>query len=162
MLVAKKDSTSYLDNNQNPEKPKRMKKKNKYNRKNRVGIKLKVFIYAIVMLIFCLSILLRYAQITGIRYEISEIDTNISKLERKKQNLIVKLDEIKESDWIEKEAKEKLEMVYPTENQVVYLDINNNSSEVAKAEDNGKPRDNDDFIFLKSFKGWLDKIMNIF
>src|SRR5690554_12334 len=78
---------------------------------------------AMVGLILALFILYRYANITKIRLEITELEKQKIELEKEKENLVGELEAIKSSSKIEEDAIIKLGMDYPTEDQVVYVDI---------------------------------------
>lgn len=153
MLVAKKEMYSYVDEKQH--KPLR---KNKKNTKSNAAIKVKLFASALMLLCVCLSVLLRYAYITQIKFDVSQLDREITNLQSEKQDLLLELDKIKESGMIEFEAQSKLGMVYPSDEQVVYVSLNN----IDEKNVNEDSVEEKSFIFLKSFNSFLDKISNMF
>ncbi|MGF7058804.1 hypothetical protein [Brassicibacter mesophilus] len=153
MLVAKKEMYSYVDEKQH--KPLR---KNKKNTKSNTAIKVKLFASALMLLCVCLSVLLRYAYITQIKFDVSQLDREITNLQSEKQDLLLELDKIKESGMIEFEAQSKLGMVYPSDEQVVYVSLNN----IDEKNVNEDSVEEKSFIFLKSFNSFLDKISDMF
>jgi cell division protein FtsL len=153
LLVAKKEMYSYVDEKQH--KPLR---KNKKNTKSNAAIKVKLFASALMLLCVCLSVLLRYAYITQIKFDVSQLDREITNLQSEKQDLLLELDKIKESGMIEFEAQSKLGMVYPSDEQVVYVSLNN----IDEKNVNEDSVEEKSFIFLKSFNSFLDKISNMF
>jgi len=144
---------SYVDEKQY--KPLRKKKK---KTKNNAAIKMKLFASALLLLCVCLFVLLRYAYITQIKFDVSQLDKEITKLHSEKQDLLIELDKIKESGLIEFEAQSKLGMVYPSEEQIVYVSLNNNDPRyISEDIDEEKP-----FVLLKSLNNFLIKIYNMF
>lgn len=162
MLVAKKQETYYSREQYKRKlrsdlKQKRQSKKNK----NRVSIKVKVLSSAIILLVICLSLLLRYTYIAQFRMEISQLDEQIASLNKEKKNLEIELDAIKQSEWIEIEAREKLGMDYPKSNQTVFVTVDEGmfQQKVGKIEEQ---EDGKNYVFLKSFKGFFNKVYEIF
>ena len=82
-----------------------------------------------VILGISLLILSRYANITTIRQELTELEREKVELEKVRMNLIADLEGIKSSAKIEEDAITKLGMNYPTEDQVVYISVNYNTIE---------------------------------
>lgn len=137
MLVAKKDLDYYPDQMEIEEnKPKKRNKKNNRRKKNsKVTSKLIVIGIAVVGLFLSLFILYRYVNLTKIQSDIIELEQQRIKLTKEKDALIAELEAIKSSSKIEEDAKVKLGMGKPTEEQIVYIDIeesilNNNSEPV--------------------------------
>lgn len=154
MLVAKREVFSY-----NEENYLRETKKNKHIRKNNFSLKLKAFGIALLTLFVCLGVLIRYAQMTQIKMEVSKLDKEISELSKHKIDISLELEKIKESGWIEGEAEKRLGMVYPTNEQIVYVSVNvndnidNNAIEENKTEKLG---------ILKLFSSAVSKLSNKF
>ena len=122
MLVAKKEEYYYGDYEIN-QKKKAVNQKKKNMKKNMKN-KLNLVVSAFIILVVCLSVLVGYAHITEMRLEITKLDNQKVELEKEKQELLAKLDSLKNSDKIEEDARLKLGMVYPTEDQIVYVDVN--------------------------------------
>lgn len=157
MLVAKREVYSYIEDNNviADEKVKQIKKSNS-------SFKVKIFGLALLALIICLGVLFRYAQITQIKMEVSKLDKEIIELKKHKVDISLELERIKESGWIEKEAESRLGMVYPTDEQIVYIAVNDNDiysiTSNSAEEINGK----EGLDFLKLFSNLVGKISNKF
>ncbi|MTI70750.1 MAG: hypothetical protein FH751_10930 [Firmicutes bacterium] len=149
MLVAKKEIKTYRDYDSDKvnRKPKRKTKKPKY--------KLKIFFCATIGLGICIGILLRYAYITEIKYSLLESENQIVELKEKKQKLSLRLEEVKESKNIEKRAMNELGMVYPDDDQIVYVNVTKINNEDIYTSNNKN-------FFLKFFRNTFAKIINIF
>lgn len=121
MIVAKKELEYYNENSKYPKPKKRTE--NKKNKKSNVKIKVKVFTLAAITFSICLIVLLRYAYISQLKYDIVNFKGNIEELNKEKQKLALELEAIKESGLIERKAINELNMVYPKDEQVVYIEI---------------------------------------
>lgn len=89
-------------------------------------------IIPIIILSISLLILSRYANITAIRQEITAMEREKVELEKIKMNLVADLEGIKSSARIEEDAINKLGMNYPTEEQIVYVTVGDNTIETTK------------------------------
>lgn len=156
MLVAKREVYSYMEEeNIISPKPKEVKK----NKKSNALVKMKAFGLALFTLIVCLGVLFGYAQITQIKMEVTKLDKEITELKKHKTDISLELEKIKESGWIEQEAEAKLGMSYPTDEQIVYISVEDNSVQNDKNEEqNGKDR----IAFLSLFNYLTSKISNKF
>ena len=141
MLVAKKEFEVYpqYEEHEIPRKKnsKDIKENNKKNSKKQLIIKIKLFTFAIVSLLFSLTILFRYTQITQLESDIRKLDQSIVRLNKEKQELEINLEKIYEVKWIEKEAIEKLGMVYPSNKQIIYLSV---ESEIEEKMNDGQKK----------------------
>lgn len=156
MLVAKKEYKDYSYNEQLDENIKR--KKVIVKRKSNTKIKLKIFSFTLILLLFGISILGRYAYIAQNSTDISRYEKEIQKLVKEKETLEVELYKIAQSQWIESEAREKLNMDFPRSDQRVYINV---SSKIAK--DDIEIDDNSNKLaFLNPFKGVIDKVIKVF
>ena len=81
-------------------------------------------------MLMCVALLLSYAQVTSLKYKITEQKTEISKVTEEIQRYDIDLDKIRESGWIEKYALQKLNMKYPVEDQIIYLKVNKDLDEL--------------------------------
>ena len=140
-----------------------VKKSNRNNRKNNkkrkpnASFKSKIIFWATIALAVCIAILFRYAQISNIQYDMVKYQHQIIDLKNEKQQLKLELEGIMESGYIEKQAKEKLGMQYPTDEQIVVVNISDeelNDTEVAEKETK-------DAFFLSAFKNSFNKIINL-
>lgn len=156
MLVAKKERSHYTsyDNFASEKKNRDIARKRK-NRK-KVGLKLKIFGISIAIMLLCLSIVLRYAYITQYKYDITSLENEIIELNKAKQQLMVELEKIKDSEWIEREAIEELGLTYPTSEQTVFVsigdEIENEDISIAKINEEHP-------VFLKAFHNVFDRII---
>lgn len=134
-------------------------KKVKPIRKNNFSLKLKAFGIALLTLFICLGILIRYAQMTQIKMEVSKLDKEISELSKHKIDISLELERIKESGWIEREAETRLGMMYPTNNQIVYVSVDDNYIDKDNIIEEEEPGN---LAFLKLFSNVVGKISNKF
>lgn len=89
----------------------------------RPGIRTKIRYMAIIALVFILglSVLIRYAWIVELNYQINKEKKQLNELVRQTETLKVKLAELKSYDRIEQIATTRLGLVRPEKNQMVYL-----------------------------------------
>ncbi|MFB0972669.1 MAG: hypothetical protein QMB54_06770 [Neofamilia sp.] len=80
-------------------------------------------LYTSFLLISTIFMLSNYAKITSLNFEIRRIDAIITEAEKTELNLHAKVEEIKSKRDIVDEAKTKLGMVFPENNQVVYFTL---------------------------------------
>lgn len=123
MLVAKKEVYSYVED-RNVATTKEFKQSK--NRKSNSLLKVKVFGLALLTLVICLGVLFGYAQMTQIKMEVSKLDKEIAELKKHKVDISLELERIKESGWIEKEAEDRLGMIYPSDDQILYISVMDN------------------------------------
>jgi len=119
LVVAKKEFQVYDLEEKSLQKPKR----NKKPKKNNTKIKLKLFLYATVILTISILVLLRFAHISKLQYDLSSTESEVESLMKEKQNISIELGKVKDSRWIEVVALNSLGMSYPNESQKVYVDI---------------------------------------
>jgi cell division protein FtsL len=130
LLVAKKEfeyqELEYYNDNLYESRNKRVKKPAKATQKNKnykVLYKMLFLGISVVGLALSLFILFRYANITKMKLEITEMQQHKLQLEKEKEDLMAELEAIKSLTRIEEEALVKLGMDYPTEDQVVYVSV---------------------------------------
>lgn len=155
MLVAKKEVYSYVED-RSVVTTKEVKQSK--NRKTNSLLKVKVFGLALLTLVICLGVLFGYAQMTQIKMEVSKLDKEIVELRKHKVDISLELERIKESGWIEKEAEDRLGMMYPADEQIVYIsvidkDLDSNLEEVTIEEELG---------FVKLFSNMISKLSDKF
>lgn len=80
-----------------------------------------IFTVAIVTIVF-VAILILYSQIAGLDREILKQKAEIDELNKTKITLVGEIKTVKSSEQIAEEAMYKLGMVYPSEDQIVYID----------------------------------------
>lgn len=115
MLIAKKRKKASKSNNSN--------KANKQPRKNKANIKLSILLYSAVIVFMCIYLLSRYAKTTKLQMEVIEKEQKIAELTEEKSKLDLELEEIKDSGWIEEQAKVRMNMRKANKDQIIYLDI---------------------------------------
>lgn len=108
-----------LKNDQN----KKNNKKNKKNSKLNAGVKILCLFSGLLILGISLFILIRYANITKMRMELTQIERQIVELEKTKLDLVAELEGIKSSQDIIDQAIHKLGMNYPKEDQIAYVSV---------------------------------------
>ena len=151
MLVAKKELDYYPEEiDIQRKKPKKVHKK-----KSNASSKLLAIGFAIIGLILSLFILYGYANITKIRLDVTGLEKQKIELEKEKEDLIAELEGIKSSSKIEEDAIVKLGMDYPTEDQIVYMDVN----DLALEE---KVNTKDEFMIVKQFKNMMNLVSGLF
>lgn len=81
-------------------------------------------VFFVVLLIgISIAILLSYAKVAQLKYDIVNQKVELSDLIRENQIYEIELDKIRESGWIEKYALQKLNMKYPEEGQIFYIKV---------------------------------------
>ncbi|WP_416197821.1 MAG: Cell division protein FtsL [Sporanaerobacter sp.] len=158
MLVAKTEENYYYNENirenvrnNNVSDRRRKNTSKKSNSKN----KLQFIASAIIALMICLLILYRYAHITQLRLEITQLESQKIELEKEKQDLLAELDRVKSSSKIEEDAKIKLGMDYPTDEQIVYISMDENVQDDKEvAEEN--------FFLVQYIKSMMDAVLKLF
>ncbi|NMB26742.1 MAG: hypothetical protein GX987_01655 [Tissierellia bacterium] len=156
MLVTKKELDYYYYPDQvdaEYERPKRTYKRKK--KKAKVSYKLFAIGLAIIGLILSLFILYRYANITKVRQEITELERQKIELEKEKEHLTTELESIKSSSKIEEEAIIKLGMDYPTEDQIIYINVKDMDIE---KEINTKK----EFVLVKQLRSIVNLVLGLF
>ncbi|CAK7072242.1 hypothetical protein ACF3M2_17140 [Tissierella carlieri] len=140
MLVAKELSYYPTEALEVKEKPRKKTRKiqEKKKKKNNSLAKLTIMSIPMVILGIALSILFRYANITAVRQEITNLERQKVELEKVKLDLVADLEGIKSSVKIAEDAVTKLGMNYPTEGQIVYVSINDNKVEHVEKNSIGK------------------------
>lgn len=123
MLVTKRELENYYQEEIDIIIEKEEKVRAKKRKKARSSSKLFAISLAVFGLILCLYILYGYANITNMRLEITELERQKLELQRDREDLIAQLETIKSSTAIEENARIKLGMDYPTEDQLVSLSI---------------------------------------
>ncbi len=129
--------------------------------------------HAKLNIVFCLVIisaamiflLLRYTEITEIRYRINKINNEISVMETEIQHLKAQLDQLTRSDIIEEKAVENLNMQYPKYEQMIFLSLENEfSTNFSEEEENSivdtNQREND-YGFFNEIKKSFQKLYSL-
>lgn len=125
MVVAKAEYNYYpeeLKKQSTRKQVKNVRKVKKVNKKMYISI-------AIILLVTSLYILYGYSKITSARMEITKLEREKVELEKVKNDLIGKLENIKSTTKISDEAIYNLGMIYPEEAQIVYVSVNETTNE---------------------------------
>ena len=94
-----------------------------YNRYKTKLLNNKPFIFTVtIVVIILISILILYSQIAGLDREILSQKNEIEELNKTKTTLVGEIKAVKSSSQIAEEAMYKLGMVYPSEDQIIYID----------------------------------------
>lgn len=153
MIVARSEETYYERERVAAENRRKQVINNKNNKKKSTRNKLKLFTSAIITLLLCMLVLFRYANITQNRLELSELKEKKIQLEKEKEDLNTELDRVKSSIKIEEDAKLKLGMDYPTEDQIVYVSVDDSIIEEDPKEES---------LMVKYFKNVANIVLKIF
>ncbi|OPJ56850.1 septum formation initiator family protein [Alkalithermobacter paradoxus] len=94
-------------------------KNSKKKRKSINPIKIGLFIIVGIVL----SLMCRYAIISTLKYEIHALNRELREIENKKRELHLNLERLSNSGYIEREAKKRLNMNYPDDEQIVYINV---------------------------------------
>ena len=86
----------------------------------------KIIVMAIVGVVFVCSMLIltRFTAITEARYSVDNLEKQLEGLEIEKVKLKIEVEKVLKSGWIEDEAKTRLQMDYPTAEQVICINVN--------------------------------------
>ena len=90
------------------------------------ALRKRAFVIFSIGMVFLASIIILngYANIAQMKVEISNLETEMGNLNKTKQSLTGRIEELKSTSKVTEEAKYKLGMVYPEESQVVYFTLN--------------------------------------
>lgn len=80
----------------------------------------------ITVLFLCIMLLIRFVSITEARHRVYSLQTELERIENKKEQLKIEVERVSKSKWIEEEAKNRLGMQYPLPEQVLYIHIHPN------------------------------------
>lgn len=129
MLVAKAELSYYpeeiLEVNNKPRK--NIKRVEKRKKNSNSLAKLMIMCIPLIILSISLSILVGYANLTSVRRDITKLEVQKAEMEKHKMDLIGELEGLKSSVKIAEDAVIKLGMDYPTEGQIVYVSVNENT-----------------------------------
>ena len=160
MLVAEKEYGHYEYGQYHVEERQKKNRLNNRNRRikakkrNKAANRLAIISLAMVCLFLALFILYRYANITKIRTEITELEKQRIQLEKDKEFLVAELEGIKSSSRIEEKAMIILGMDYPTEEQVVYVNLEEDLAEEQELKE--------ELSLFGQFKNIVNLVLNLF
>lgn len=132
MLVARSELSYYPEESYEIKKAKvksirdisKTTKKNvKSKRKDNSFLKLVYLLIPMILMVISIFVLVKYANITSVRSDITKMEREMIELERNRLDLVAELEGIKSSVRISEEAMYKLGMDYPSEDQIVYISV---------------------------------------
>ncbi len=153
LIVAERELEDYREYRFEDKEKINKKKRNKRHNKNKSRNKMKSLFFSFIIFLACLFILNRYTQITHLKLEVSDLEKEVTGLEREKEDLVAELDSLKNVARIEEDARTKLGMDYPTEEQIVYVDVNEDIFENDNAET--------EFNVVMYFKNILNMVLGV-
>ena len=95
----------------------------KKKKKNIVSEPIKNLMMITIVFILGLVIIFNYASITDKKMEISKVNEEIELLNKEKQEIIIILESLKNTNRIEENAKNYLGMNYPTRTQTEFIEV---------------------------------------
>jgi cell division protein FtsL len=153
LLVNKKEFDTYYQEEIETIIEREEKRRAKKKKKAKSSSKISAIIFATVGLALCIYILNGYSNITKMKLEIIELENQKYELERDREDLVAELEAIKNSVRIEENAKIKLGMDNPREEQLVYLSIEEfNENEEAESK----------ISLTEQFKNVLNLVLGVF
>jgi cell division protein FtsL len=87
--------------------------------------KFKNIVLAALLCTVAITVTCGYVRITRLNYEINNIENELSMLNGNNENLEVKVAKAGDLNAVERTAKSKLHMHKPTEEDIVYVNVNN-------------------------------------
>lgn len=118
MIAAEKRYHVYEGYQEEPQQ----KQKKKKNINLSLAEKAKVLFLLMVLGAMCISMIITSAYISQIKYSINETSKQIYTIENEIENIQVSIEQQSKSIAIEEKALKELGMVYPSGDQVVFLD----------------------------------------
>lgn len=110
--------------NNKVERLKKIKKSDKVFSASK-GLKRKLIFTLTVFILVLFSVTYMYVQISTLDKKISQQENQLEELKKTKISLDGEIEGIKNSTDIANEAKYKLGMVYPEDDQIIYIDVEN-------------------------------------
>lgn len=163
MVLAKKESAYSLEQIEE-QKPKIKKNRNKKLNKSYIAEKVILVIFLVTIFIFSVLLLTRFLSITEAKHRVNSLQNQIEGLEIEKEKLKVEVEKVSKSRWVEEEAKTKLNMDYPSQDQMVYVNIDPIKVTAINNELNIETTDNlkqENFnVFYSFFSNLVDYIRN--
>lgn len=107
------------------------KKKNNSNKRKRIKVnhdkiirnKLKIIRNIFCIFVVGVIIIGRYSKIYGLQREVNSINSTINKLNKENENLRVQLVKYSNIQYVEELSTNKLKMIKPDKNDLVYYDL---------------------------------------
>lgn len=159
MVLARKESAYIHEQVEEKQQPK--SHKSKKLKKNYKFEKIVIVITLATVFAFSILLLTRFMAITEVKHRVNSLQNQIEKLETEKEKLRVEVEKVSKSGWIENEAKTRLDMDYPSSDQMMYININPAkvtmlTSEINKAKDDSFDQQNEN----KNFSSFFSKLVS--
>lgn len=122
MVLARKESIYIHDQVDEKQQSKVSKRKNV--KKNYRFEKIIVTITLATVLVSSILLLTRFMAITEVKHRVNSLQSQIERLEMEREKLRVEVEKVSRSGWVESEATSRLDMVYPSQEQMIYVNIN--------------------------------------
>ncbi|SDK40285.1 cell division protein FtsL [Natronincola ferrireducens] len=119
MVVAKRKYDYLEPQEQQQQKPIQRQKPKKNYRFEKIMMGFGI----ITVLSISLVLLIRFATITEAKHRIHHLHNQLEQLETQKEHLRVEVERVSKSRWIEREAKDRLNMQYPLPEQIIYISV---------------------------------------
>lgn len=126
MVLAREESIyiqERIEERQQP-KPNHKNNKNKKPKKNYRFEKVIISLALTTVLASSILLLTRFMAITEAKHRVNRLQYQIERLEVEREKLRVEVEKVSKSGWIESEAMTRLGMVYPSPDQMIYININ--------------------------------------
>ncbi len=102
------------------------------------------FIPETCVLLFCvlaflvlnLFLLSRFAEITSMKHQVSQMEKRFEQLQNQREQLLVEIERSSKLEWVEQEATTRLGMRYPDKSQVIYISVDPGKVELVENQIN--------------------------
>ncbi len=101
---------------------KKKKKLDKKTLRTRIWISILGFVGCFVVVLLGM-LMLRYSEISELKYDINSLTRDLEEIKNHKKEIEVELEQSNRSDVIEQIAIEQLQMMYPSDDQIVYIEM---------------------------------------
>lgn len=156
MVLARKESMYVQE--QVEEKQQSKVGKSKKTKKNYRFEKILITITLATILVFSILLLTRFMAITEAKHRVNSLQNKIERLEVEKEKLRVEVEKVSRSVWIESEAKSRLDMVYPSQDQMIYINVNPTKITMLTSEMNKINDDINQSDENKNYEGFFSRL----
>lgn len=159
MVLARKESIYIHDQVDEKQQSKVSNRKNV--KKNYRFEKIIVTITLTTVLVSSILLLTRFMAITEVKHRVNSLQSQIERLEVEREKLRVEVEKVSRSGWVESEAISRLDMVYPSQDQMIYVNVNPAkvamvTSEMNKTNDKNFSQNEED----KNSKGFFARLVS--
>ncbi len=159
MVLARKESVYVHE--QVEEKQQHKPKRNKKPKQDYRFEKIIVTTSLAIIFVFSILLLTRFMSITEVKHTVNKLQNRVEDLEIEREKLRVEVEKVSKSRWIEEEAKSRLNMVYPSSDQMIYININ--PTKVASINNELRSVNNDSFdqeVEMGVFNSFFSKLFS--